>query len=128
MVKTSQLKQLKSALSSAGLSRNSQPQKHKKKKSGEGTAIEKAKKAAKLEAIQRRLNPFDERVTRVKHDVGGRKLKGVVGKPAVSRQAGLEQVRSLSTCSQNLHVNVYLWFSARKRFSSSTTKRIVLEE
>ncbi|CEL59285.1 putative nucleolar complex protein 14 OS=Schizosaccharomyces pombe (strain 972 / ATCC 24843) GN=nop14 PE=1 SV=1 [Rhizoctonia solani AG-1 IB] len=91
MVKTSQLKQLKSALSSAGLSRNSQPQKHKKKKSGEGTAIEKAKKAAKLEAIQRRLNPFDERVTRVKHDVGGRKLKGVVGKPAVSRQAGLEQ-------------------------------------
>ncbi|KAF8743074.1 Nop14-like protein, partial [Rhizoctonia solani] len=91
MAKTSQLKQLKSALSSAGLSRNSQPQKHKKKKSGEGTAIEKAKKAAKLEAIQRRLNPFDERVTRVKHDVGGRKLKGVVGKPAVSRQAGLEQ-------------------------------------
>ncbi|KAF8681461.1 Nop14-like protein [Rhizoctonia solani] len=91
MAKTSQLKQLKSALSSAGLSRNSQPQKHKKKKSGEGTAIEKAKKAAKLEAIQRRLNPFDERVTRLKHDVGGRKLKGVVGKPAVSRQAGLEQ-------------------------------------
>ncbi|CAE6445815.1 unnamed protein product [Rhizoctonia solani] len=91
MVKTSQLKQLKSALSSAGLSRNSQSQKHKKKKSSEGTAIEKAKKAAKLEAIQRRLNPFDERVTRVKHDVGGRKLKGVVGRPGVSRQAGLEQ-------------------------------------
>ncbi|CAE6487581.1 unnamed protein product [Rhizoctonia solani] len=80
MAKTSQLKQLKSALSSAGLSRNSQSQKHKKK-SGEGTAVEKAKKAAKLEAIQRRLNPFDERVTRVKHDVGGRKLKGVVGRP-----------------------------------------------
>ncbi|CAE6366691.1 unnamed protein product [Rhizoctonia solani] len=91
MVKTSQLKQLKLALSSAGLSRNSQSQKYKKKKSGEGTAIEKAKKASKLEAIQRRLNPFDERVTRVKHDVGGRKLKGVVGKPTVSRQAGLEQ-------------------------------------
>ncbi|KAG8715845.1 nucleolar complex protein 14 [Ceratobasidium sp. 423] len=91
MVKTSQLKQLKSALSSAGLSRNSQPQKHKKKKSRDGTAIEKAKKAAKLEAIQRRLNPFDERVTRVKHDVGGRKLKGVMGRPGVSRQAGLEQ-------------------------------------
>ncbi|KAH7344064.1 nucleolar protein 14 [Rhizoctonia solani] len=91
MAKTSQLKQLKSALSSAGLSRNSQSQKHKKKKSSEGTVIEKAKKAAKLEAIQRRLNPFDERVTRVKHDVGGRKLKGVVGRPGVSRQAGLEQ-------------------------------------
>ncbi|KAJ1308377.1 hypothetical protein OPQ81_004083 [Rhizoctonia solani] len=91
MAKTSQLKQLKSALSSAGLNRNSQSQKNKKKRTGEGTAIEKAKKAAKLEAIQRRLNPFDERVTRVKHDVGGRKLKGVVGRPAVSRQAGLEQ-------------------------------------
>ncbi|EUC56175.1 Nop14 family protein [Rhizoctonia solani AG-3 Rhs1AP] len=90
MAKTSQLKQLKSALSSAGLSRNSQPQKHKRK-SGEGTATEKAKKAAKLDAIQRRLNPFDERVTRVKHDVGGRKLKGVIGRPGVSRQAGLEQ-------------------------------------
>ncbi|KAL5637163.1 hypothetical protein ACGC1H_000969 [Rhizoctonia solani] len=90
MAKTSQLKQLKSALSLAGLSRNSQPQKHKRK-SGNGMAIEKAKKAAKLEAIQRRLNPFDEQVTRVKHDVGGRKLKGVVGRPGVSRQAGLEQ-------------------------------------
>ncbi|CAE7230914.1 unnamed protein product, partial [Rhizoctonia solani] len=90
MAKTSQLKQLKSALSSVGLSRNSQSRKQKKR-SGDGTAVEKAKKAAKLEAIQRRLNPFDERVTRVKHDVGGRKLKGVVGRPGVSRQAGLEQ-------------------------------------
>jgi len=28
----------------------------------------------------------------VKHDVGGRNLKGVTGRPSASKQAGLEQV------------------------------------
>ncbi|KAG9081145.1 nucleolar complex protein 14 [Ceratobasidium sp. 370] len=91
MGKASQLSQLKSALSSAGLSRQSRPGANKRKRGGDGTASEKAKKAAKLEAIQRRLNPFDDKVTRLKHDVGGRKLKGVVGRPGASKQAGLEQ-------------------------------------
>ncbi|QRV72379.1 nucleolar complex protein 14 [Ceratobasidium sp. AG-Ba] len=91
MGKASQLSQLKSALHSAGLSRKSQPGSKKRKRGGDGTASEKAKQAAKLEAIQRRLNPFDDKVTRLKHDVGGRKLKGVVGHPGVSKQAGLEQ-------------------------------------
>lgn len=125
MAKTSQLKQLKSALSSAGLSRNSQSQKHKKR-SGEGVAIEKAKKAAKLEAIQRRLNPFDERVTRVKHDVGGRKLKGVVGRPGVSRLAGLEQV----SVSVHLDMSEFIGSvrgSARKRSWSNTIRKTALE-
>ncbi|KAG8747065.1 nucleolar complex protein 14 [Ceratobasidium sp. 414] len=91
MGKASQLSQLKSALNSAGLSRQSRPGAKKRKRGGDGTASEKAKKAAKLEAIQRRLNPFDDKVTRLKHDVGGRKLKGVVGRPGASKQAGLEQ-------------------------------------
>lgn len=92
MGKLSQLKQLKSALNSAGLSRKSRPSNKKKRGSSDGTAIDKAKRAAKLEAIQRRLNPFDEKVTKLKHDVGGRKLKGVVGHPSASKQTGIEQV------------------------------------
>ncbi|KAB5593229.1 nucleolar complex protein 14 [Ceratobasidium theobromae] len=91
MGKLSQLKQLKSALNSAGLSRKSRPSNKKKRGSSDGTAIDKAKRAAKLEAIQRRLNPFDEKVTKLKHDVGGRKLKGVVGHPSASKQTGIEQ-------------------------------------
>lgn len=92
----SQLKQLKSALAQAGLSRKSKPgqdnKKQKKKQAAARDALDKDKRAAKLAEIQRKLNPFDVKVTKLKHDVGGRKLKGVVGRPGVSRQAGLDQV------------------------------------
>ncbi|PFH50129.1 hypothetical protein AMATHDRAFT_61585 [Amanita thiersii Skay4041] len=37
------------------------------------------------------LNPFDIKTTRLKHNVGGRRIKGVSGKPTKSKQAGLEQ-------------------------------------
>ena len=114
MGKASQLSQLKSALSSAGLSRQSQPGLKKRKRGGDGTASEKAKKAAKLEAIQRRLNPFDDKVTRLKHDVGGRKLKGVVGRPGASKQAGLEQVRS---CFVRIHFRRLIVFPAQENFA-----------
>jgi hypothetical protein len=43
--------------------------------------------------FQEKLNAFDTKVTKLKHHVGGRKLKGVVGKPAQSKQHGIEQVR-----------------------------------
>ena len=95
MAKGSQLVQLKAALSQAGIT----GQKHnskKRKRSAAPLEKDKAKTAAKLEEIHRRLNPFDEKVTKLKHNVGGRKLKGITGKPAKSKQAGLEQVR---TCS-----------------------------
>lgn len=91
MVKGSQLTQLKSALSSAGIT--GQPQSNGKKR--KRTAHDdKDKKTAKLTEIHQKLNPFDTKVTKLKHDVGGRKLKGLIGKPAQSKQAGIEQVCS----------------------------------
>jgi nucleolar protein 14 len=95
----SQLAQLKSALSQAGVTR-SQPSSKKRKRSGSvSQQSDKDKKTARLKEIQERLNPFDVQVTKLKHDVGGRKIKGVSGKPAQNKQAGIEQV---STCTRLL--------------------------
>ncbi|KAF8272106.1 nucleolar protein 14 [Lactarius quietus] len=69
MGKGSQLSQLKLALSHAEDEKDT------------------VKRAARLHEIQQKLNPFDVKVTKLKHDVGGRKLKGVSGKPAQSKQA-----------------------------------------
>lgn len=90
MAKGSQLSQLKSALSQAGINRPN----GKKKKSTPLTEHAKVKSAAKLRAIQEKLNPFDVKVSRLKHDVGGRKVKGAVGRPAQSKGAGMQQVES----------------------------------
>jgi nucleolar protein 14 len=90
MGKGSQLSQLKSALSQAGLSR--QPQPGRKRKRAQNEERDNAKRAARLHEIQQKLNPFDIKVTKLKHDVGGRKLKGVSGKPAQSKQAGIDAV------------------------------------
>ncbi|KAI0053697.1 Nop14-like protein [Auriscalpium vulgare] len=89
MAKGSQLSQLRSALSNAGITKPSQP--GKKRKRAQNEEKDKIKRAAKLQEIQQKLNPFDVKVTKLKHDVGGRKLKGITGKPTQSRQAGLEQ-------------------------------------
>ena len=93
MPKGSQLTQLKSALSQAGLTKQQQQQSGKKRKRAQSEEKDREKRAAKLQDIQQKFNPFDVKVTKLKHDVGGRKLKGVVGKPAQSKQAGIEQVR-----------------------------------
>ncbi|KAF9266201.1 Nop14-like protein [Marasmius fiardii PR-910] len=89
MAKGSQLSQLKSALNQAGVVGNNSNS--KKRKRSAPTEKDKDKRAAKLDEIQRRLNPFDTKVTKLKHDVTGRKLKGVTGKPAQSKMAGIEQ-------------------------------------
>ncbi|TFK94236.1 Nop14-like protein [Polyporus arcularius HHB13444] len=89
MAKGSQLKQLKSALQDAGLAQ--QPQAGKKRKRAAPTERDKEKKAARMKEIQQKLNPFDVKVTKVKHDVGGRKITGTTGRPAQSKQAGIEQ-------------------------------------
>ena len=89
MAKGSQLSQLKAALNQVGLTG---PKDTKKRKRTAPLEKDKEKKAAKLEEIHRRLNPFDVKVTKLKHDVGGRRLKGITGKPAQSKQAGIEQV------------------------------------
>lgn len=91
MVKGSQLTQLKSALSQAGLTGKPSSSK-KRKRSAAPLEKEKEKRAARLEEIHRRLNPFDVQVTKLKHDVGGRKIKGTTGKPAQSKQAGIQRV------------------------------------
>jgi hypothetical protein len=89
----SQLKQLKVAISSAGLSHHSQPSSHSKKRKRGGAILEhREKRAANLNKIHDQFNQFDVKVTKLKHDVEGRKLKGVVGKPTASKQAGIEQV------------------------------------
>ncbi|KAF8914317.1 nucleolar protein 14 [Gymnopilus junonius] len=88
MAKGSQLAQLKAALNQAGVT----GQNHgKKRKRAAPVEKDKEKKAAKLQEIHQRLNPFDVKVTKLKHDVGGRRLKGITGKPSQSKQAGIEQ-------------------------------------
>ena len=94
MGKGSQLSQLKSALSQNGLSRQSRP--GKKRRRVQNEEKDNVKRAARLREIQQKLNPFDVKVTKLKHDVGGRKLKGVSGKPAQSKQAGIDLVSEVS--------------------------------
>ena len=91
MAKGSQLTQLKSALTQAGLNRQP-PSGKKRKRAGASKETDKDKKAQKLQEIHRKLNPFDVKVTKLKHDVGGRKIKGATGRPQESKQAGIEQV------------------------------------
>lgn len=96
MAKGSQLSQLKSALSQAGLARQSQPSgsgKKRKRAGNRDTTLDRDKKARKLDEINQKLNPFEVKVTKLKHDVGGRKLKGVTGRPGLSKQVGIDQVR-----------------------------------
>ncbi|KZT60152.1 Nop14-like protein [Calocera cornea HHB12733] len=91
MGKGSQLSQLKAALQTSGLSRQSQP-KHgqKRKRDSTSEAKDSQRRQDKLDKIVQDLNPFEVKVTKLKHDVGGRKLKGVTGRPGLSKQVGLE--------------------------------------
>jgi len=94
----SQLKQLKAAISSAGLSQHSQPSSSSKKRKRSGAVLQhREKRVARLNEIYEQFNQFDVKVTTLKHDVGGRRLKGVVGKPTASKQAGIEQVSTYSS-------------------------------
>ncbi|KAF4619608.1 hypothetical protein D9613_004925 [Agrocybe pediades] len=88
MAKGSQLAQLKAALNQAGVIGQNN---NKKRKRAAPLEKDKEKKAKKLEEIHQRLNPFDTKVTKLKHDVGGRRLKGITGKPAQSKQADIER-------------------------------------
>lgn len=113
MAKGSQLSQLKSALSQAGLSR--QPQNSKKRKRTAPDERDKEKKAVKLKEIHQKLNPFDVKVTKLKHDVGGRKIAGTTGRPAKSKQAGIEQVRPTRlSCLGSLMIFVSYFIQRKK--------------
>ena len=96
MAKGSQLSQLKSALSQAGVTKSHSGNKRKRSNNEDA---DKERRAAKLRDIQQKMNPFDVQVTKVKHDVGGRRIKGAVGRPAQSKQAGIHQVRRAARLS-----------------------------
>ena len=95
MAKGSQLNQLKAALDKAGLSQ--QPHGGKKRKRSVLDDKEKDRRAARLRDIQQKMNPFDVKVTKLKHDVGGRKIAGLMGRPAQSKQAGIDQVHRIQS-------------------------------
>ncbi len=112
MGKGSQLSQLKSALSQAGISRQSQPA--RKRRRAQNEEKDNVKRAARLSDIQQKLNPFDVKVTKLKHDVGGRKLRGVSGKPAQSKQAGIEAVSCVHAVLPS-YISPFLLYFQRKK-------------
>ncbi|PWZ03313.1 Nop14-like protein [Testicularia cyperi] len=91
----SQLKQLKSKLHSSGVSDRRQLSKNsRKRKGGQDEKDAAAARRNKINAIVSTLNPFDEKVTKPKHDVLGRKIKGAVGRPGAAKASGLAQRRA----------------------------------
>ncbi|KAK6504034.1 nucleolar complex protein 14 [Arthrobotrys conoides] len=92
----SQLKRLRESLKNAGVI--GQPQKSKKakkrarqNKSGNDARLS---REAALESIREEFNPFEIKKTKEKFSVaGGRKVKGTVGKPSVSKQIGEDNRR-----------------------------------
>ncbi|KAK3817642.1 MAG: Nop14-like protein [Benniella sp.] len=92
----SALYRLKSSLKEAGaIGPNSRASLSKKdRKKGRPTAASaKNDLNNKLAHIKDAMNPFEIKLTRQKHDVLGRKTKGVQGKPTLSKQVGEENRR-----------------------------------
>lgn len=123
MAKGSQLSQLKSALSQAGVTKPPQGNKRKRSKNED---VDRDKRAAKLREIQQKMNPFDIQVTKTKHDVGGRRIKGAIGRPAQSKQVGIQQVRASSTFLVVPEIN-FMLNSVQKLYLKSTRIRIAPE-
>ncbi|KAF9114261.1 nucleolar complex protein 14 [Mortierella sp. AM989] len=92
----SALYRLKSSLKEAGaIGPNSRASLSKKdRKKGRPTAASaKNDLNKKLAHIKEAMNPFEMKVTHQKHDVLGRKSKGIQGKPTLSKQVGEENRR-----------------------------------
>ncbi|PVU95365.1 hypothetical protein BB559_002765 [Furculomyces boomerangus] len=90
--KLSALKKLKSSLSTAGIigQKATVTKKDKKKSTDRSTEMQK-KLASKLREIQNEMNPFEIQVNNKKDQVLGRKVRGESGRPAISRQQGIEK-------------------------------------
>lgn len=92
--KASALKRLKTSLKTAGIvgpsSRASTSKKDRKK--GNPTYADVTRK---LDIIKQQLNPFEVKTTRLKFDVLGRRVKGGVGKPGLTKQVGEDNVSLL---------------------------------
>ncbi|RKP07461.1 nucleolar protein 14, partial [Thamnocephalis sphaerospora] len=94
----SALKRLKQSLSSAGLigpTARTQHGKNKQKKTrgAAGDAGAMAERKKRLAQVEQALNPFETKTTRQKHEVVGRKTKGIVGRPGLTKQVGEEKRR-----------------------------------
>lgn len=113
----SALKRLKTSLQSAGVvgqqSKASRSKKDRKK--GKPSEVGKVDHSAKLAVIRGEFNPYEMKTTRTKFDVVGRKIKGVSGKPTLSKQVGEDNV-SISTTNQRLYLFLtsIIYYSGRK--------------
>ena len=98
----SQLSQLKSKLHSSGITdRRQQSRSSKKRKSGASRAgldqrAEAEERRRKLAAIasSSAFNPFEEKISKPKHEVLGRRVRGSVGRPGAAKASGLAQRRA----------------------------------
>jgi nucleolar protein 14 len=109
----SALKRLKKSLSSAGLIGPAGATRRTKKKSKAGAKdpASVAERKKRLAQIEKSLNPFEVKITRQKYDVIGRKVKGVAGRPGLTKQIGEEKVSrfNLSWTSRMIITdNVYI--------------------
>ncbi|CDR99224.1 hypothetical protein [Sporisorium scitamineum] len=90
----SQLSQLKQKLHSSGVTdRRQLSKKSRSRKGGQDEKDAAATRLNKINAIVAGLNPFDQKVTKPKHEVLGRKIKGAVGRPGAAKASGLAQRR-----------------------------------
>jgi len=98
----SQLKRLKASLKSAGVIGQPQQSKKAKKQQKQGSngttnSDSRLTKETALQSIREEFNPFEIKKNREKYSTsGGKKVKGIVGRPGISKQAGEEIVRRCS--------------------------------
>ena len=87
----SALKRLKSTLKDAGLLGQKPSKKSRKNARGSGGNVSAASRKKLEETL---TNPFEFRETKTKHEVIGRTVKGVKGRPGLMKRVGNENVRS----------------------------------
>ncbi|CAG8656303.1 1354_t:CDS:2, partial [Paraglomus occultum] len=83
----SALKRLKSTLKDAGLIGQKPSKKLRKTARGSGSSVSAASKKKLEETL---TNPFELRETKTKHEVIGRTVKGVKGRPGLMKRVGTE--------------------------------------
>lgn len=92
--KGSQLAQLRSGLREAGVT----APRSKKGRGGDSDSrvgkYRAEQRRRRLDSLMGSLNAFDEKVTRQKHDVPGRKIKGTQGRPLAAKSDAVQQRRA----------------------------------
>ncbi|CAG8505790.1 27862_t:CDS:10 [Racocetra persica] len=88
----SALKRLKSTLKEAEVIGHGSRSNMSKKQRRKGKPKDDKNDAkSKLGFLKNQLNPFELKITKTKHNVIGRKVKGTQGRPALKRQMGIEK-------------------------------------